>query len=119
MLVHAELEPLHAGALQDLAQHEHVPERPVAGLHQHAGAQHGVAQRPLARHDLHFGHVVIGVGGPEGVLDVADGLFGGRPAHAALDAAPAAHLVAGEPEAGIFAERLLAGSCRPARQTRD
>ena len=72
-----------------------------------------VAQGPLPRHDFHLRHVLIDVGGPEGVLDVADGLLGGRPAHAPLGAAPAAHLVAGEPEAGIFAERLLAGHVAP------
>ena len=113
MLVHRQLEPLDAGSLQDLAQHEHVPERAVAGLHQHAGAQHVVAQRPLPRHDLHLGHVLIGVGGPEGVLDVAYGPVGGFAAHAALAGASAAHLVAGEPEAGIFAECLLAGHVAP------
>ena len=84
MLVHGELQAFNAGALQHLAQHEHVPERPVSRLHQHAGAQHGVAQRPLAGHDLHLGHIGIGVGGAEGVLDVADGLLGGLTTQAAL-----------------------------------
>ena len=109
MLIHGELEPFDAGALQNLAQHEQVPERPVAGLHQHAGAQHGVAQRPPARHDLHLGHVLVSVGGPEGVLDIPDRLLGGLAAHAPLGGPSAAHLVAGQPEARIFAERLLAG----------
>ena len=52
MLVHGEMEALDAGALQELAQHEHVAERAVARLHQHAVAQHGIAQGPVARHDF-------------------------------------------------------------------